>query len=352
MTVSRVKAFWLVVGCALWAQVVTANQAYAQIGLSDTEQQALAQVALSDIEQQASAQPQSQRDASSSIPNLAYRVYLIGDTGGANAPGTVPALNRLRETLRGEGENSAVVFLGDNIYCCGLPDSASAGRAKAEMRLNESFSALDGFSGRTIFIPGNHDWGDAGAYDASTLKRQQDAVEERFGEGSFQPQDGLSGPVEVKLTDMIRLVVLDTQWWMMDEKPYGESGDYEIEEDGDMILAVRDLLAKRDDEHVLMVGHHPLISFGEHGGSFPLVDHIFPLRQLNDRAWIPLPGIGSLYPLVRSVAGFDQDLSNERYRDLRESLLTLFNRHTGRLVYASGHEHNLQHIVEGETHLW
>lgn len=330
------------------AQPTVAQQAVAQ---QTVTQQAVAQqaVARQAVARQAVAQQAQASTATRS--DLAYRVYLIGDTGGANEPGTVPALNRLREELKAEGENSAVVFLGDNIYCCGLPDSSSLDRAKAEMRLNESFSALDGFAGRTIFIPGNHDWGDAGAYSATTLKRQQTAVEQRFGEGSFQPQDGLSGPVEVKLTDMIRLVVLDTQWWMMKEKQFGESGGYEIEEEGDMILAIRDLLAKRDDEHVLMVGHHPLISFGEHGGRFSIADHIFPLRALDDRAWIPLPGIGSLYPLVRSIAGFDQDLSNPQYRLLRESLLTLFSRHTGRLVYASGHEHNLQHIVEGNAHL-
>jgi len=280
-----------------------------------------------------------------------YRVYLIGDTGGANAPGTLPALAELRRHLLQESENSAVVFLGDNIYCCGMPDSAHVKRAQAEMRLDEAINAVEGFKGRTIFIPGNHDWGPHGEFDARILRNQQRYVEERLGEGSFLPQHGLPGPFEVKLTDDIRLIALDTQWWLMDEKPYGESDDYEIEEDGDFLMAVRDLLARRDDEQVLMVGHHPLISFGEHGGHFPLQDHIFPLRELNDKLWIPLPGLGSLYPLIRSVGGFPQDVSERRYTELRESLLSLFQNHEGNVVYASGHEHSLQHIVEGHTHL-
>ena len=280
-----------------------------------------------------------------------YRVYLIGDTGGANAPGTLPALQELRRHLLQEGENSAVVFLGDNIYCCGMPDSAAAKRNQAEMRLDEAINAVEGFEGRTIFIPGNHDWGPHGEYDERILRNQQRYVEERLGEGSFLPKHGLPGPFEVKLTDEIRLVVLDTQWWLMEEKPYGESDDYEIEEDGDFLMAVRDLLARRDDEEVLMVGHHPLISYGEHGGRFPIRDHIFPLRELDERLWIPLPGLGSFYPLVRAVGGFDQDVSERRYTELREALLSLFESHEGNVIYASGHEHSLQHIVEGNAHL-
>ncbi len=280
-----------------------------------------------------------------------YRVFLIGDTGGANAPGTLPALQELRRQLQSEGENSAVVFLGDNIYCCGLPDSAASGRSKAEMRLNEAINAVDGFAGKTIFIPGNHDWGSHGKYDARILLNQQRYVEERLGEGSFLPEFGLPGPIEVKLTDEIRLVVLDTQWWLMDEKPFGESGDYDIESESDFLMAVRDLLARRDDEQVLMIGHHPLISFGEHGGRFPLRDHIFPLRAFNDKWWLPMPGIGSLYPLIRGVGGFAQDVSERRYTELRESLLSLFAHHEGNVIYASGHEHSLQHIIEGRAHL-
>ena len=283
--------------------------------------------------------------------DLAYRVYLIGDTGGANAPGTLPALNELARRLQSEGENTAVVFLGDNIYCCGLPDSAAESRARAEMRLDEALNAVEGFAGRTILIPGNHDWGEHGEYDARILLNQQRYVEERLGEGSFLPQFGLPGPFEVKLTDDIRLIAIDTQWWMMEDKPFGESDDYDIGEDGDFLMAVRDLLARRDDEQVLMVGHHPLVSYGTHGGRFPVQDHIFPLRELDERLWIPLPGLGSFYPLLRAVGGFEQDLSNRRYTELRESLLALFAAHEGNLIYASGHEHTLQHIIEGQTHL-
>ncbi len=289
--------------------------------------------------------------SSAQVADLTYRVYLIGDTGASETANPSAALRRLKELLAAESSRSAVVFLGDNIYCCGLPDSSSARRAQAEMRIDSAIDAVDGFAGQTIFIPGNHDWGATGRYSQETLLRQQRYIEDRLGEGSFLPQDGFPGPTEVKLTDEIRLIAIDTQWWMLDDKPFGDTGEYEVEEDGDFLLELRDLLAKRDDEQVLLVGHHPLISYGEHGGHFSLKDHLFPLTNIWGNAWLPLPIIGSLYPLFRSIAGADQDISNPHYQALQGVLLSLFRRHDGNLVYVSGHDHNLQHIVEGATHL-
>ncbi len=282
--------------------------------------------------------------------DVVYRVYLIGDTGGTNFPGDAPALQHLKTVLSAEGESSAAVFLGDNIYCCGMPDSASEKRSQAEMRIDEALMAVEDFAGETYFIPGNHDWGDAGDYSREKLRRQQEYVDDRLGEGSFLPRDGYPGPIEVKLTDEIRLIVIDTQWWLLDDQPFGDTGDYELEEKGDFLLELRDLLAKRDDEQVLVVGHHPLVSFGEHGGRFSLKDHLFPLTNLNENAWIPLPGIGSLYPVARSLFGGRQDLVNQTYRTLSESLIPLFSSHPGNLIYASGHEHSLQHVAIGKAH--
>ncbi len=99
------------------------------------------------------------RHSSAQVADLTYRVYLIGDTGGSDPANPSSALRRLKELLAAESSQSAVVFLGDNIYCCGLPDSSSARRAQAEMRIDSAIDAVDGFAGRTIFIPGNHDWG-------------------------------------------------------------------------------------------------------------------------------------------------------------------------------------------------
>jgi hypothetical protein len=98
--------------------------------------------------------------------------------------------------------------------------------------------------------------------------------------------------------------------------------------------------------HVFVVGHHPPASGGPHGGYFPLVDHLFPLREFRKWLWLPLPIIGSAYPLARQNGISPQDLSNGAYRHMRDSLETVF-RDTPPLAFLAGHEHGLQVLSGG-----
>jgi hypothetical protein len=72
---------------------------------------------------------------------------------------------------------------------------------------------------------------------------------------------------------------------------------------------------------------------------------VFPLTKLHPWLWIPLPVIGSAYPVARSLGISNQDLSSGAYRAMRDSLAAAF-RTRPPLVYASGHEHNLQ-VLDG-----
>lgn len=282
---------------------------------------------------------------------IAYEVYLIGDAGGATEIGSEPALTLLKEMTASADSNGVVVFLGDNIYCCGLPDSSDAYRRIAEMRLMEQVNAVRDYSGRVVFIPGNHDWSPAELPGTNRLARQEALVEELFGGANvFLPDDGLPGPIEVKLKDGLSLVVIDTEWWMRDDpKPYGESGSVDIKEEGDFILGLQNLISRRRNDDLIVVGHHPIKSNGRHGGHFSLKDHLFPLTAVFHNAYIPLPVIGSLYPLLRRAVGGPQDFNHPKYRSLRRALSAVFGVHEGRLVYAAGHEHNLQYFADKTT---
>ena len=259
-----------------------------------------------------------------------YRVFLIGDAGAAT-PGE-PALRLLKAHLAEVGEDGAVVFLADNIYPHGLPDSASAERPEAAARLTAELKAVEDFAGRVVFIPGNHDW-DRGR---EALARQEAFVEQYLDRGNtFLPNDGFPGPAEVELTDDITLLVLDTQWWLAEERTFGDTGAYDLEEPADVLLELEGLLYKHRKANVLVVGHHPLFSNGLHGGHFTLKEHL-----------TPLPFVGSVLPLYRRLIGYRQDLAHARYRLMRRELVRLFSRHEN-LVYAAGHEHNLQHFKRG-----
>jgi len=276
--------------------------------------------------------------------DLAYQVFLIGDTGGASLDPLEPALRLLKRQLAQAGDNAAVVFLGDNIYCCGLADSGTVRRPRDEARLRAQLSAVDDFKGRIVFLPGNHDWNhdEPGGRDA--VARQERFVEAYLNRGNtFLPDDGFPGPTAVSLTDRLTLIVLDTEWWLYRyEKSFGDTGEYDLEEDANFLIELNDLIERNDDNDVLVVGHHPLFSNGTHAGILPLRDHLFPLRQIHPALTIPLPILGSIYPLYVRFNGGLQNLYHPRYKALRTALLQILRQHE-KLVYAAGHDHTLQY---------
>ncbi|PIQ21618.1 MAG: hypothetical protein COW65_08040, partial [Cytophagales bacterium CG18_big_fil_WC_8_21_14_2_50_42_9] len=68
--------------------------------------------------------------------NLAYSVYLIGDVGAPNRDPLEPSLKLLQSQMQVADENSATIFLGDNIYSYGLTEPGSIGRKTDEERIN------------------------------------------------------------------------------------------------------------------------------------------------------------------------------------------------------------------------
>ena len=270
--------------------------------------------------------------------SLAYRVFLVGETAGADDA----VLGLLGRELAGAGENSAAIFLGDQLRR-GLPDSLAADRAAAEADLRRLVDAVADFDGRVVVIPGE---GDARGTDA--LERQADFFRAHLGDDVVLPPDGLAGPVDLRLADGLVLFALDTGWWLRepDERETGdvegEEGDFEVSSELDVLIALNELLTEYDDDRILVVGHHPVFANGPKGGQFSLRQHLFPLTDLWEPLYVPLPLVGSLYPLARSFFPGRQDLNHPEYRELREGLVPVIEEHDG-IVYAAAHERGLQY---------
>ena len=160
----------------------------------------------------------------------------------------------------------------------------------------------------------------------------------------FLPKGGSPGPVMLELPEsapVVRLIVLDTQWWLhQNEKPL-ETTD----------TVVNKLKGYLDTElPVIVVGHHPLQSYGIHGGFFDWKSHLFPGRLVNKWMYVPVPIVGSLYPLVRwHVVRSDQDLNGTQYKYMVGQLNAALSarKKSPLLIYASGHEHSLQVLKGG-----
>jgi hypothetical protein len=144
----------------------------------------------------------------------------------------------------------------------------------------------------------------------------------------------------------VRLVLLDTEWWLTPENRPGPVEGCDPTSGVGVLTAVGQAIAGAGERPVIVAGHHPIESGGPHGGYFPIEDHLFPLRNLNHALWLPLPFIGTLYPAVRGAGVSSADLASGRYRRFRARLDSVFRCHPP-MLYAAGHEHGLQLIDRG-----
>ena len=264
-------------------------------------------------------------------------MLLIGDAGEPTDRDPVLAALE-REVGHGTG-STTVVFLGDNIYPNGLPDITEPSRRDMERRLDEQAAAASA-ADRVYFLPGNHDWAPHSDEGWDAIRRQGRYLAEN-GKARLLPENGCPGPEVVDLGARVRLIMLDTQWWLHDGPRPTSDSLCDSATPTEVTDAVKRAIETASDRHVVVAGHHPLVSSGPHGGKFGWLDHLFPLREVAEWAWIPLPVIGSAYPLARKSGVSKQDLSSSEYKELRAALQAAFALESP-LVYAAGHEHGLE----------
>ncbi len=275
---------------------------------------------------------------------VAETLFLIGDAGKP-AKGGEPVLIALRRQLERTGGRATVAFLGDNLYPAGLPAPGDPQLAEMERRLDDQVDAVRDALARTIFIPGNHDWAKGASDGWEAVRRQERRVEERGGASvSFLPSDSCPGPEMVDVSDRLRLVALDTQWWLHDHsRPLHPASSCPADSEQEVVSALSAALDSAGSRDVVVLAHHPLVSSGPHGGKFGLKQHLFPLTEFKGGLWVPLPLIGSLYPIARGAGTSPQDATSGEYRRMRDALGTAVRRRPP-LAWASGHEHVLEVI--------
>ena len=276
---------------------------------------------------------------------LHYRLLLLGD-GGAPKPNE-PVLKTLGEWARKDAAKTSIVFLGDNMYPDGMTEQR---KHEAATRLVPQLSVAKDAGVHGLFIPGNHDWASGDAEGYSALLTQEKFINDALGgELNFLPPGGSPGPVALELPETdpaVRLIVLDTHWWLHQHEKPEKSPEKVIEE----------LIALLDTElPVVVVGHHPLQSYGPHGGFFDWKDHLFAVRVIKKWLWIPTPILGSAYPYVRGYFyKLDQDIGGARNKNMVAQLNLAFSarkqadQDRSLLIYAAGHEHSLQ-VLKGDS---
>ena len=279
-------------------------------------------------------------------------LFLIGDAGDPE-PGGEPVLEALSRDVARDPGRSFVVFLGDNVYLHGLGAPDDPSRREMERRLDTQVEAVKSAGGRGVFIPGNHDWGGAEGEAREgweSVRREQRRVDERGAPlVSFFPKDGCPGPDVQDVGEELRLVFLDSQWWLRSKgpKPVSPTSTCAAASPEEILAALKSALVTAGARRVVVAAHHPLRSGGPHGGYFSFRQHVFPLTEAKKWLWVPLPIIGSIYPLSRQNGGTPQDASGALNQAMRKAFESAFQEHPP-WVYAAGHEHALQ-VLQGES---
>lgn len=281
--------------------------------------------------------------AASPAPAGAYRLLLIGDAGEQREP--EPVLAAASDVAAGARGRATVLYLGDNAYPAGISGDA-ASRARAEATLRHQFSTVSSHA-QVVFLPGNHDWAKYGRGGLQAIRDEADFV--RGLGATFLPAvAGCPGPTTIDLprdVPVVRVIAFDSQWWVHGFER-GEGCDSATRDT--FVAAVRAQM--QTTLPVVIAAHHPLATHGTHGGFADWTTHLFPLRAIPGFkwAWIPLPGLGSIYPAVRKAKHHEQDLGGRRNGELREALREAVAGVTGPpiVLFAAGHDHS-QQVLEG-----
>lgn len=279
--------------------------------------------------------------------------------------------SRLLQTLKSEaldrerlaaGAVPLIVWLGDNVYEHGVPrdpgDQGYRGGRLTPVGLEYVRSAATVVvqaqvaveaKANAVFVPGNHDWDhalNAGPEGRERIIEEGEVIRryvaERRAHGGLAegtdirllPPGGCPGPVETDVPmangARVRIAAIDTEWLLTKDPDVGcvPGGPCRPCHPGsaqavyDALGAIARSTGPRDA--MLVVGHHPLRTYGRHGA------RAFWNEPKSWVRWLPLS---------------QEDASHPRNRQLREGLASAWSADNDEpLLYAAGHDHNLQVI--------
>jgi hypothetical protein len=269
-----------------------------------------------------------------------FSVYLVGDAGRDTLPSEtmyLMAYDAISDT------SSAVLILGDNCYPAGLVEKGPQ-KSISERKLASQLELFSTHKGLLKMIPGNHDWkaGRFGGYDA--VIRQQLFVDEFSKNNSinnnagsvFFSQAGLPGPEVIILRPEIKLISIDSQWflhfsgWFAARKLKGKR-IREIEKEFWKNMRQELDASKKMGQNVIIAAHHPLFTNGSHAHRRQ------PVRFLAQ--YSPL----RLFTTALNRAWLAQDIDHAAYSKYRRKMLALLQDYN-KVIYVSGHEHNMQYF--------
>lgn len=254
-----------------------------------------------------------------------HSVYFLSNLEKLDLSDTL--LTLMEQQLETINRPHTLVFNGDFLSEDGYSGmSASDHKAKVDRLLS-----LRSEQGTIYFVPGDREWDDNGFYGLEKVKALEDYLEGLLGKGKgLLPEKGCPGPEVVDIGTGLRLIFINTQWFNHTyQRPEEESTKCpELNEEG-FWVELDDAIEDAENRNVVIVGHHPSVSYGKYAG----------YKLSSSQAFPPLIG--------PYIAGYHQNVGNAK--DLANAGLKSFGsqlkhrlsfQHS--LVYVSGHEYDIQ----------
>jgi hypothetical protein len=275
--------------------------------------------------------------------SIRHRIIFIGDAGEIDKQQQAVIPDAASHIIPGK---TTVLYLGDNIYPKGMGLPGSTDEERTKNILQSQYQPMRSKGAPVYFIPGNHDWDKMGKNGLAKIKRQWEFLNEQ-NDPLLQlvPANGCPDPVEINVDDSLTIIAFDSEWWLFPFSKANPEADCDCTTKDEVITKFNELFYKNRYKVILLASHHPFESYGIHGGHFPLKDHLFPLTNVNKNLYIPLPVVGSLYPILRSVFSNPEDLRHPLYKDMIRRIEGVFGNYPN-LIHVAGHEHGLQFIKD------
>ncbi|MEP6746517.1 MAG: BamA/TamA family outer membrane protein [Bacteroidota bacterium] len=276
--------------------------------------------------------------------DVAFRVILIGDAGEKNLVQKAIIDDAISKSIPGK---TIALFLGDNVYPNGVELSGNKKQVSLDI-LRSQFESLRKNNIPVYFIPGNHDWDESGPAGYEKMMAANEFITAQ-NDSLLQiiPSNACPGPYELNVSDDLVIVAMDSEWWLYPYDKHSDKSDCACKTKRDILGRLQDIVERNRDKVIIFATHHPFDTYGSHGGYYSLKEYLFPLTDLKKNLYIPLPIIGSLYPLLRKAFPPAEDVKNVLYQDMKKGVNDILKQNPNAL-HAAGHEHTLQ-LIQGDV---
>ncbi len=254
----------------------------------------------------------------------AHSVFLLGNLESLSAE--APELDAIQSVLENEKGNFTVLINGDFVDDNGFGTPAKPKDiAKVERLLKWVKNRGD-----IVFIPGDKEWDNGGNKGLKKVKALQDFLDTKSANASLIfPRSGCLGPKKIDIGDQLRIIAINSQWFLQDKRPDEEDTDCKIFNEHEFWDELNDELADSDNRNIIVAVHHPPLSYGKYAGYKLLKQHFIP------------PIFGSMIASFHQNIGGPDDLSNEHLSHFSKQLFSKTKQHPG-LIITSAHEYDLQ----------